>query len=92
MDNVTTKTTDATGCPGPDIGILRRTFRAQVSSETQLSLLSTLYSLNLGLTDVEEFMNTQYEKLRTGKTQIDFEKRKKEQKQATLCDQCHFEW
>ena len=54
---------------GPDRGILRQTWRNVILAETQLELISRLVQLNLGLPDIEEFIQNQEGKLKSSKFQ-----------------------
>ena len=59
---------------GPDRGILRQTWRNVILAETQLELISRLVQLNLGLPDIEEFIQNQEGKLKSSKFQFNFKK------------------
>ena len=52
---------------GLDKRILRKLWREATLTETQLELISKLLELNLGFTDVEEFVKTQSRKLKSEK-------------------------
>ena len=67
MEHVNIKPSLNTAEAGPDIRILRKTWRNVVSTEAQLELISKMVNLNLGFPDVEEFLRTQSSKLKSSK-------------------------
>ena len=67
MEHVNIKPSLNTAEAGPDIRILRKTWKNVVSTEAQLELISKMVNLNLGFPDVEEFLRTQSSKLKSSK-------------------------
>ena len=53
---------------------MRHTWRNVILAETQLELISRLVQLNLGLPDIEEFIQNQEGKLKSSKFQFNFKK------------------